>query len=103
MKFRIKGEHNTFRASVTWEEGRLEGPEALVSAILSEARRLEGEDVKAHDADDQTYTRNHHLLDPHSAREIIRSLLDPNTPIELEVLEGEFPPAPRYRTRVNEV
>jgi hypothetical protein len=102
MKFRVKGEHNTFRASVVWDEGRLDGPDDLLAAIEREAARLEGQPMVAQGTDRQVYSTTDHLLNPHSAREIIRSCLDPNAAIELEVLEGEFPPAPRYRTRLNE-
>jgi hypothetical protein len=102
MKFRIKGEHSTFTASIVWEDGRLEGPEDLVAAVEREAQRLEGEPMVARDADHQVYSTTNHLLNPHSARELIRSQLDPSSPFELEVLEGEFPPAPRYRTRLDE-
>jgi hypothetical protein len=102
MKFRVKGEHNTFRVSVIWHEGKLEGPPDFVAAIEAEAERLEGQPVTARETDQQIYSSGDHLQNPHSAREIIRSRLDPNSPFELEVLEGEFPPAPRYRTRLNE-
>ena len=102
MKFRVKGEHNTFKAVVVWDEGRLEGPEDLVAAVEREAARLEGRPIAARDTDQQVFSSNDHLQNPHSARELIRSQLDPNSPYELEVIEGEFPPAPRYRTRRNE-
>jgi hypothetical protein len=102
VKFLVKGQHNTFSVTVTWDEGRLEGSDALVEAVTKEAGRLEGQPIKARDADDQVYSTEDHLLNPHSARELIRAVLDPNSPFELEVLEGEFPPAPRYRTRLNE-
>jgi hypothetical protein len=102
MKFQVKGEHNTFRATITWEDGRLEGPEDLVAAVEREARRLDGKPIVARDADHQTFSTTDHLQNPHSARELIRSQLDPSSPFELEVLDGEFPPAPRYRTRLNE-
>ena len=102
MKFSISGTHNTFEATVVWCDGRLQGPKDLVAAIEVQARRLEGTPISARDADDQIYSRTDHLLNPHSAREIIRSAFDPTSRIELEVLEGEFPPAPRYRSRLSE-
>ena len=98
----MRGEHNTFQVSITWEEGELEGPEDLVEAVTASARRLEGQPVKARDADDQIYSTDNHLLNPHSARELIRGELDRGGPFEIEVLEGTFPPAPRYRTRVHD-
>ena len=102
MKFRISGTHNTFEATVVWSDGRLEGPEDLLSAIETEAQRLEGTPISARDADDQVYSRTDHLLNPHSAREIMRRAFDPTSRTELEVLDGEFPPAPRYRSRLAE-
>jgi hypothetical protein len=102
MKFQVKGEYNTFRVTVSWDDGRLDGPDDLVAAITKEAERLEGQPIKARDADDQIYSTHDHLLNPHSTRELIRSLLDPTRPFELEIVEGDFPPAPRYRTRINE-
>jgi hypothetical protein len=102
VKFRVKGEHNTFRVTVTWEDGRLEGSDDLVAAVERRAQQLEGKPMIARDADHQTYSSNDHLQNPHSARELIRSQLDPSSPFELEVVDGEFPPAPRYRTRLNE-
>jgi hypothetical protein len=102
VKFRVNGEHNTFRASITWDEGRLHGPEDLVAAVEREAKRLEGKPIVARDTDHQIFSTTDHLMNPHSARELIRSQLDPSSPFDLEVVEGEFPPAPRYRTRLNE-
>jgi hypothetical protein len=102
MKFQVKGEYNTFSVTVSWDDGRLDGPDDLVAALTREAERLEGQPIKARDADDQIYSTHDHLLNPHSTRELIRSLLDPNRPFELEIVEGDFPPAPRYRTRINE-
>jgi hypothetical protein len=40
MRFTITGDFNTFRASVTWEDGHLEGPEDVVAAIERAAREL---------------------------------------------------------------
>jgi hypothetical protein len=102
VRFEIKGEYNTFSVTVSWDEGRLDGPDDLVAAITKEAERLEGQAIRARDADDQVYSTNDHLLNPHSTRELIRSVLDPNSPFDLHVVDGEFPPAPRYRTRINE-
>lgn len=102
MKFRVRGEHNTFRVSIVWNEGRLEGPEDLVAAVEKEAQLLDGKPIVARDTDHQVFSSTDHLLNPHSARELIRSQLDPTSPFDLEVLEGQFPPAPRYRTRLNE-
>jgi len=102
MKFKVRGEYNTFGATVSWDDGRLDGPDDLVAAITREAERLEGQPIKARDADDQVYSTTDHLSNPHSTRELIRSVLDPTSSFELEVVEGEFPPAPRYRTRINE-
>jgi hypothetical protein len=102
MKFSIAGTHNTFEARVVWHNGRLEGPDDLVAAIEAEARRLEGTPIPAPDADDQVYSTTDHLLNPHSAREIIETRFDPTSRIDLEVIEGEFPPAPRYRSRLDE-
>lgn len=102
MKFSVSGTHNTFAATVVWCDGRLEGPGDLVSVIEAEARRLEGTPISARDADDQIYSKTDHLLNPHSAREIMRTAFDPTSRTELEVLEGEFPPAPRYRSRLSE-
>jgi hypothetical protein len=102
MKFQVKGEYNTFSVTVSWDDGRLDGPDDLVAALTREAERLEGQPIKARDADDQIYSTHDHLLNPHSTRELIRSLLDSTRPFELEIVEGDFPPAPRYRTRINE-
>jgi hypothetical protein len=102
MKFSVSGTHNTFEATIVWRDGRLEGPEDLVRAIEAEARRLQGTPISARDADDQVYSRTDHLLNPHSAREIIRMSFDPTSRTELEILEGEFPPAPRFRSRLDE-
>jgi hypothetical protein len=102
MRFQVKGEYKTFSVRVSWDDGRLDGPDDLVAAITREAERLEGQPVKARDADDQIYSIHDHLFNPHSTRELIRSLLDPTSPFELEIIEGDFPPAPRYRTRINE-
>jgi hypothetical protein len=102
MKFSISGTHNTFEATVVWRDGRLEGPQELVAAIEAEAERLEGTPISARDADDQVYSTTDHLLNPHSAREIIRTSFDPTSRTDLQVLEGEFPPAPRYRSRLDE-
>jgi hypothetical protein len=102
MKFSLTGTHNTFDATVVWHDGKLEGPDDLVHAIEREAHRLEGEPVHANDADDVVYSTADHLLNPHSAREIIRSQFDPTSSPRLEVLEGAFPPAPRFRTRLHE-
>jgi hypothetical protein len=88
--------------SVTWDDGRLEGPDDLVAAVAREAERMDGEPIVARDTDHQVFSTSDHLRNPHSARELIRSQLDPASPFDLEVLEGEFPPAPRYRTRLNE-
>jgi hypothetical protein len=100
MRFRITGDFNTFRTSITWEDGRLEGPEEIVQAVVDEATRREGEALIAPDADDQPYSTTRHLRDPHSARELIRGQLDPNSDFELEVLDGDFPPRPGYRSRI---
>lgn len=102
MKFRMSGTHNTFEASVVWHEGHLEGPGDLVAAIEAEGQRLEGRPIFARDADDQVYSTTDHILNPHSAREIMRRSFDPTSTPKLEVLEGEFPPAPRYRSRLEE-
>jgi hypothetical protein len=102
MKFSVSGTHNTFEVTVYWRDGRLDGPEELVRAIQTEAERLEGTPISARDADDQVYSKTDHLLNPHSAREIIRRSFDPTSRTELEVLEGEFPPAPRFRSRLDE-
>jgi hypothetical protein len=102
MKFRVRGEHNTFRATITWDDGRLDGSDELVAAVEKEAQRLEGQPIASRNADQQTYSSTDHLSNPHSARELIRSQLDPSSPFELEVLDGEFPPAPRYSTRQHE-
>jgi hypothetical protein len=102
MKFSLAGTHNTFEATVVWNEGRLEGPEDLLAAVKREAERLEGTPIHAPDADEVVYSTTDHLLNPHSAREIIRRQFDPTSHPVLEVLDGEFPPAPRYRTRLNE-
>jgi hypothetical protein len=67
-----------------------------------EAERLDGTPISARDADDQVYSTTDHLLNPHSAREIMRRSFDPTSRTELKVLEGGFPPAPRYRSRLDE-
>jgi LmbE family N-acetylglucosaminyl deacetylase len=100
MKFTITGDFNTFRASVTWEDGHLEGPEDVVAAIDRRARELEGKMVMAPDADDQPYSTADHLSDPHSARELIKSQLDPGSAFDLVVHEGELPLRPGYRSRI---
>lgn len=102
MKFKVTGEHNTFRVSITWDEGKLEGPNDLIAAVQAAASRLEGQPIYAREADRQIYSTTDHLLNPHSTRELIREQLDPNSPFELEVLDGDFPPAPRFRVRVDD-
>lgn len=102
MKFKVTGEYNTFRVSITWDEGKLEGPEDLTSAVEAAAARLHGRPIYAREADRQIYSTTDHLLNPHSTRELIREELDPDSPFELEVLDGHFPPAPRFRVRVDE-
>lgn len=102
MKFKITGEHNTYRVSITWDEGKLDGPRDLIAAVEAAAERLEAKPIYAREADRQVYSTTDHLLNPHSARELIRGELDPNRPVDLEVLDGAFPPAPRFRVRVDE-
>jgi hypothetical protein len=102
VKFSLSGSHNTFDATIVWKDGRLSGPDDLVAAVESEARRLEGTPIHAPDADDVVYSTGDHLQNPHAAREIIRRQFDPTSNPKLEILEGTFPPAPRYRTRLSE-
>jgi hypothetical protein len=102
MRFKVTCEHNTFRVSITWDEGRLEGPDDLIAAVQAAAERLEGRPIHARETDNQVYSMTDHLLNPHSARELIRGELDPTSPFELEVLDGHFPPAPRFRVRVDD-
>jgi hypothetical protein len=102
MKFKVTGEHNTYRVSIAWDEGKLDGPDDLIKAVEAAAERREGQPIYAREADKQIYSTTDHLLNPHSARELIRDELDPNSPFELEVIEGQFPPAPRFRVRVDE-
>lgn len=99
MRFRLSGTSGERDVQIEWSDGELHGPSEVVERVRARAEGLEGAPVGPPEGGTQPYSTSEHLANPHSARVLIERELDGGRS-ELEVLEGEFPPAPRFRDRL---
>lgn len=84
MRYRVEGLFNGRRATLAWENGKVQGDYVAAKIVKSRAKNLEGQPV----GPVGQYTTTAHLKDPNSVLEIIKQVFD-----QVDSVTGDVPVA----------